>query len=370
MDRIRPLDYLIYHNPVRAWLIALAVLVAGIAFLYVLKHVVVRRFEALARRTTSQVDDLVLELLRTTRFYFILLVTVAAAARVLTLPGRTWTFVYNAAVLALLLQAGVWGNAAIRFLVHRYTEQRIGADPSSVTAVAALGIIARGIVWSVILLMALKTVFGVDVTALVAGLGVTGIAVALAVQSVLGDMLAAVAIVTSKPFVVGESISAGDYTGTVRTVGLRSTRLTSNEGEEIIVPNKKLLDERVKNHSRQVERRVVWPLRLALDTPPATLARVPALIKELVEAQAPVRFERSHLKTIGETAFELETSYVVLTPDYTKHMDIRQTIYLALLERLAAEGVELATPTRTVTVRPGADGSGTLSAGEKAATGA
>jgi small-conductance mechanosensitive channel len=348
--QVRVLEYQFYHNSLRTWLVALAILTAGIVLLYVIRHVALKRFEAMSLRTASQVDDVIVEMIKKTRFFFLLLVTVAVAARVLDLPPRVWNEVDRVAKLSMLIQIALWLNAGIRLWVKRYATRKLAVDPSSVTALSAMSYIARIFVWALILIFMLD-VWGVNVTTVVAGLGVTGIAVALAVQNILSDMLSALSIVTSKPFVVGETIGSAEFTGTVRAVGLRSTRLTSTDGEELIIPNKKLLDERLKNFSRQTERRVTWPLRVSNTTPQGLLARVPVIVREVIEAQAPVRFDRCHFKSIGEAAFEYETSYVVLTPDFNRHMEIRQAINLGLLERFAAEKIEIAWPTRTVVVR-------------------
>ena len=159
---------------------------------------------------------------------------------------------------------------------------------------------------------------GYDVTALITGLGVGGIAIALAVQNVLGDLFAALAIVLDKPFVVGDAITVDTMTGTVEHVGLKTTRIRSVNGEQLIFSNADLLKSRIRNFKRMQERRIVFTIGVSYDTPPDTVARIPAMIREAVEAQQQVRFDRSHFMSYGDSALSFETVYFVLTADYLR----------------------------------------------------
>jgi small-conductance mechanosensitive channel len=191
---------------------------------------------------------------------------------------------------------------------------------------------------------------GVNVTALVTGLGIGGIALALAVQNVLGDLLAALAIIFDKPFDVGDSITVGETSGTVERIGLKTTRLRSVAGEQVIVSNSELLKSRIHNFRRLLERRVVLTLGVTYDTSPDLLARIPEMLEEIVSAEQPVRFERAHFSAFGESALRFETVYFVLDSDYTKYMDIQHSINLAVLQRFDKERIRFAYPTRTVLV--------------------
>jgi small-conductance mechanosensitive channel len=313
------------------------------------RRVVIRRLERFAKATRTDFDDLVVDLLRRTRFYFIVLVALAAASLVLDLPGSVRQAVKVFAVLALCLQTITWGNGFIQFWVERYT-RRSGADGKTQTTVTAFGYLARFLLWLVVLLLALDN-FGINVTALVAGLGVTGVAVALAVQNILGDLLGALSIVVDKPFVVGDSIAVDQFQGTVENIGLKTTRLRSVSGEQIIISNADLLRSRIRNYKRLVERRVAFVTQVDYDTPPETVARIPGMLREFVLAQPLTRFDRSHFRGYGESALEFETVYYMLTDDYNKYMDAQQAINLAMLRRFRVEGIEFAFPTRTIITR-------------------
>jgi len=194
---------------------------------------------------------------------------------------------------------------------------------------------------------------GYDVTALITGLGVGGIAIALAVQNVLGDLFAALAIVLDKPFVVGDTIGVDTFTGTVEQIGLKTTRLRSLNGELLIFSNADLLKGRIRNFKRMQERRIVFTIGVSYDTPADTVARIPTIIREAVTAQQQVRFDRSHFVAYGESALNFETVYFVLTADYLTHVDVLQAINLQILRQFATEKIEFAYPTRTIVVRGG-----------------
>jgi small-conductance mechanosensitive channel len=144
----------------------------------------------------------------------------------------------------------------------------------------------------------------------------------------------------------------------VEQIGLKTTRLRSLSGEQIIFANAELLKGRIRNYKRLYERRNLFALDVTYDTPPAVVARIPGMIREIVEAQRPVRFDRSHFSGYGESALRFETVYYVLDPDYNRHMDIQQAIFLAVLERFEREGIAFAFPTRTIVHKhePGAAG--------------
>jgi len=205
------------------------------------------------------------------------------------------------------------------------------------------------ILWSVIVLMALENV-GIDITALVAGLGVGGIAVALAVQNILGDLFASLSIVLDKPFVIGDFIIIGDYMGTVEHIGLKTTRIRSLSGEQLVFANNDLLQSRIRNFKRMYERRVVFNLGVVYQTPHEKLQKIPQIVREIIEQQHPVRFDRAHFKSFGDFSLNFEVVYWVQNPDYTVYMDIQQAINLEIYRRFAEEGIEFAYPTQSIFV--------------------
>jgi small-conductance mechanosensitive channel len=359
------LEWRFYHNSLEAWL------VAGIAFvvigttLFVARTLLARRLAKVAARTATTADDAIVDLLRRTRYFFILTAAVAGATLFVDLPTRALSVGRLLGTIALILQIAIWGNGLITFWFRNYAERKAETDLSSRTTIAAFSFVARGILWMMLALVALSRL-GYDVTTLITGLGVGGIAIALAVQNVLGDLFAALAIVLDKPFVVGDSITVDALSGTVEHIGLKTTRIRSVNGEQLIFSNADLLRSRIRNFKRMQERRVVFTVGVSYDTPPDAVARIPQMLREAVEAQQQVRFDRSHFVSYGDSSLNFETVYFVLTGDYMAYANVNQAVNLAVLQRFAAEKIEFAFPTRTVVVKgSGARGDGGGGKGEE-----
>lgn len=341
------LDLTFWSNTVHQWLIA-----AGIgALTWIVVRLALRiirgRLRAIAARTTTEWDDLVLEALSRTRRVFILAVALYAGATVLDLPDRVESLVRTVTVLTVLLQIGLWLSAGLRFWLDRYTRRELESDRGAATTVSALGFVGRLALWSLVLLMALDNI-GVDVTALVAGLGIGGIAVALAAQNILGDLFASLSIVLDKPFVLGDFVIVDDFMGNVEHIGLKTTRVRSLWGEQVIFSNSDLLNSRLRNFGRMAQRRVVFELGVTYQTPRARLQMIPGIVREAIEAQPKTRFDRSHFKAYGDFALLFESVYYVLAPDFNTYMDVHQAINLAIHERFEAEEIEFAYPTQTL----------------------
>jgi small-conductance mechanosensitive channel len=342
------LDTMVFGNSLERWMIALAVATAIVIALRLFERVVIRRLHALAGRTKTDWDDLLAHTLSQTKLLVLGVLAVFAAAHILTLPVRTRSFIDTATVLALLIQGGIWAAAAVAATLDRYRKRQLAeADRGEATAVGALAFVARLAVWAIVVLLGLDNL-GIDVTALVAGLGIGGVAIALAVQNVLGDLFASLSILLDKPFVVGDFLIVGDLMGSVEHVGIKSTRVRSLSGEQLIFSNADLLGSRIRNYGRMYQRRVVQKLGVTYQTPRSKLERIPTIIREAVEAQEKTRFDRSHFAEYGDFSINFETVYYVLDPAYNLYMDIQQAINLKLHERFEAEGIEFAYPTQTL----------------------
>ena len=225
--------------------------------------------------------------------------------------------------------------------------QRAAEDVGARTTIQAVGYAGRFVLWSLLFVTGLDH-FGIQVTALVTGLGVGGIAVALAVQNILGDLFAALAIVLDKPFVVGDFIIVDNVLGTVEHVGLKTTRLRSLSGEQIIMSNNDLLKSRIRNFKRMEQRRIVFSIDVTYDTSPEKVMRIPGMIREVIEAQERTRFDRSHFLTFAESSLRIETVYFVLSSAFNDYADTQHAINVELLRRFNADGIEFAFPTRTL----------------------
>jgi len=339
------LDQTILGNTHRAWLLALATAVLVVVLLRTLQSLVRRRLGRLAARTATQWDDHVVELISRTRLLFWIFLGVLVGSMTLDLSARAHKVIVTIFVIALLIQGGIWGVALIKAVMANYRNNAGEDRAGELTTLNLIGFIAQVAVWSLVVLLALDNL-GIDITALVAGLGIGGIAVALAVQNILGDLFASLSIVLDKPFVIGDFRITGDLMGSVEHVGLKTTRVRSLSGEQLIFSNADLLKSRIRNYGRMYERRVVFRIGVTYETPRAKLKSIPGIIREVIEGRDNARFDRSHFMEYADYSLNFETVYYVLSPDYNVYMDIQQDIYFQLHERLEQEEIEFAYPTQ------------------------
>jgi small-conductance mechanosensitive channel len=345
-------DWTFLGNSPRAWLTALAIAVSLTLAAKLLVYVVLRRLRKFAARTATRVDDLVVGVLEKTKLPLLAVLALYAGTASLELPTRLGAWLGTIAVFALLFQAGIWADRLIHLLlIHQ--QDHADADAGRVTTMRAAGFLVRLVLFSVILLMALDNIPGLDITTLIAGLGVGGIAVALALQNVLGDLFASLSIALDKPFVIGDVITLDTFTGTVEQIGLKTTRLRSISGEQLVFANHDLLAGRIRNFKRMTERRSLAVLSVTYQTPAEKLEAIPTLVREIIEAQPTTRFERVHLRNFGASALEFEVVYFVQQPDITTFMDVQQAVNLAIFRRFAAEGIAFAYPTQMLYVQTG-----------------
>jgi small-conductance mechanosensitive channel len=341
------LDQTFFGNTLQRWAIGAALGLATVMALRILVRLAASRARTFAASTATRVDDLVAELLSGTKFLFLLFLGVYVGSRVVALSPRWLEIIEGVAVIALIVQGGIWATVAIAFFLEAYRQDKLSEDAAAVTTISALGFMSKLVVWSVVLLLTLDNL-GVDITTLVTGLGVGGIAVALAVQNILGDLFASLSIVLDKPFVIGDFLIVGDFLGRVERIGLKTTRLRSLSGEEVIFSNTDLLNSRIRNYGRMFERRILFGVGVTYQTPRDKLERIPEILKAAVTAQEQVRLDRAHFKGYGDFSINFEVVYYVLVPDYNVYMDIQQSINLSIHERFEEEGIEFAYPTQTL----------------------
>ena len=343
-------DVEVYGNSLRGWAVAAGVAVGAWVALTLAARVVRGRLAKLAAHTRTEWDDLFVHALGSTRSLVLVIVALWLGASLLTLPPKAELVVSRGALVVVLVQIGLWLSSGFGFWLESYTRRELDHDPGAATTVGALGFLVRLGVWSVLLLVALDNL-GIDVTTLVAGLGVGGVAVALATQSILGDLFASLSIVLDKPFVLGDFIVVDDQMGAVEHVGLKTTRVRSLWGEQVVFSNSDLLKSRLRNFGRMRRRRVVFTLGVTYQTPRAKLEKIPGIVRDAVEGQKDTAFDRSHFSAYGDFALQFESVYYVLSPDYNVYMDVNQAIYLRIHECFEREGIDFAYPTQTLVVQ-------------------
>jgi small-conductance mechanosensitive channel len=336
-------------NSIEEWLIAAGVIIVTFVALKLTQRILVSRLGRLAERTKTDIDDAIVEVLGKTKFIFLAIVSVYASSYVVTLSPSATRLIHTILVFGFLTQGAIWGNTIIAFLLGRAVKKRMTEDAASATTLSALGFVSKLVLWAILLLLALDNL-GVNITGLIAGLGIGGIAVALALQNILGDLFASLSIVLDKPFVIGDFIIVDEHLGTVEHIGLKTTRIRSLSGEQTVFSNADLLNSRIRNFKRMFERRVVFSIGVTYQTPHGKLAAIGAMLKEIIEGQPDVRFDRAHFKDYGDSSLNYEIVYYVKSPDYNRYMDIQQAINLEIYRRFGQEGIDFAYPTRTLFV--------------------
>jgi len=341
------LGWQFYGNTVQAWIAAGITATVVFCIGLLLKWVIVRHLTRLASGSQVDLDAVVGETFTRTRAWFLVLVALWAGSLALALPGRMERAVSMLAIFALLIQIVIWANAALGSWTRGYESRNLETDAASVTTVRAMVFLARLVLWTVVMLVALDNL-GINITALIAGLGVGGIAVALAVQNILGDLFASLSIVLDKPFVVGDFIIVGELVGTVEYIGLKTTRLRSLSGEQLVFSNSDLLNSRIRNFKRMQQRRIVFEFGVVYQTPPEQVEEIPGIVREIITGREDARFDRAHFKQFGDFSLDFEVVYNVLSSDFGVYMDIQQHINLELYRRFQERGIEFAYPTQTV----------------------
>ena len=336
-----------YGNSLGHWLAALAAGLTLIVGLGLLKQLLVWRVGAAAPRRPAGWPDGVLDLLRRTHLWFLLVVGLYGGTLLLVLPKRLGGLVTAAAIIGVLTQTALWADGLLCFWIARQTRRQAETNGGSAATLTALGFFGRLAIWTLVILLAMANL-GIDITAMIAGLGIGGVAVALAAQNILGDLFASASIVLDKPFVLGDVIDVDGKMGAVEHIGMKTTRLRAISGEQLVFSNNDLLKSRIHNYKRMNERRAVLTLGVPYRTPIEKLERLPAILREAVESQALARFDRAHFKTYGDSALQFELVYFVLSPDYHLYMDVQQAVNLAIFRRFAAEDIEFAAAVQTV----------------------
>jgi small-conductance mechanosensitive channel len=358
------LDVTYLGNEAWRWGTAVGIAAATFIVLLLVRRIVRSRHARVAATPQEEFLEIPLHVAARTTFGFLLIAAIYAGAQALELPPKGARLLLTVFTVAAFWQVGLWATTGIVASLERKQRRMLAVDRAAAGTFGIIGFLARVTIWSFVLLLTLDNL-GIQIKPLLAGLGIGGIAVALAAQNILGDLFASLSITLDRPFVIGDTLQVDDFIGTVEYIGVKSTRLKSLSGEQIIMPNANLLASRVRNHTRATDRRVVFTISVGQTTPIEKVRQIPGMIRELIEAQSDVRFDRSHFARFGESSLDFETVYFVLTPDFNRYMDIQQAINLTLLARFAEEGIEFAFPTSTVFLRgngeqPAAEGAPAL----------
>lgn len=334
-------------NTALAWLRAALWIVGAVLLMRILLPLFIARISKWAASTAARWDDALVQALRTIRWFFVALVALHFAADELVLRGNWERSLDRIAMVAFFLQLALCASAFITAFIVNVRQDSFEKDPSTTSALSILSFIARVLVWSFLALVLLDNL-GFDVKTLIAGLGIGGIAIGLALQNILSDLFASLSIVLDKPFQVGDFVAIDAFSGTVENIGLKTTRIRSLTGEVLVFSNGDLTKSRLRNYKQMRERRIAFSFGVTYDATPEQLEQVPGIVKRLISDQEKTRFDRAHFKGFGDSSLDFDVVYWMTVPEFGTYMDVQQAVNLAMMREFATLGVDFAFPTRTL----------------------
>jgi small-conductance mechanosensitive channel len=330
----------LFGNSLRDWTVAFGIAIIATFAIVVVRSFVVRRLASVAARTETLVDDALVELARSVSKTYIAIIALCLAGLWLDFSYRTHVLLRDVAVVFAVLQGARSGTRLVSLWLEGYSNRHGDLDRTTITAI---GVAVKVLLWIALILAGIEGL-GFDTKNWLTGLGIGGIAIALALQNIFADLFAALSIVLDKPFIVGDTIAVDDFEGAVEHIGLKSTRVTSINGEQVVFANTDLLKSRVRNLSRRQGRRMVFIVSIDPATKAERLARVPQIMADVVGAEQQAALRRCHLVGTGARGFDIETVILIPHPEYNQALDVRQAILLEFYKRLEGEGILLARP--------------------------
>lgn len=323
-------------------------------FFKVVLFTIINRLKALSAKTHTDVDDVIIGALSGIRTWVYTLVALYISVQFFTLPSMLDTLVTGVTLFAVAWQTIEIALSFVRYGVMRFMAKDEDGDgqidPNSATAADMVILLARIVLWALGGLFVLSNL-GIEVTSLAAGLGVGGIAVAFAVQGILSDLFASFSIYFDKPFRVGDFVVIGTDSGTVEKIGIKTTRIRTLQGEELVVSNAELTTARVQNFKKLERRRVVAQFGVTYETSRDQLHAIPGYVEAIFADIEGVSFDRVHFATFGDSALLFEVVYHIESGDYAFYMDKQQQFNYALIDKFVAENIDFAYPTQLVYVR-------------------
>ena len=339
------LDIVFWNNTVQDYLIFAAVLVLSLIIILIIKKIIVSRLKERAIQTETTLDDAFVKMLRHYVIPLMLLAVIFFSSKLLTLPEKFDRAVFVVTLALFMILAAVAVSRFLIFLFSRYWQKK--NQNTEMSSVNWIGVLIKIVIWVVALLLFLDNL-DIKITALLAGLGVGGIAIAFALNAILQDLFSFVTIFFDRPFEIGDFINVGEMSGTIEHIGIKTTRVRSLSGEQLVFSNKDLTNSRIRNYKRMESRRVAFSIGVIYSTPGDKLRLIPGMIREIIVGMENVNFDRAHLKSFGDFAILFEVVYFVLSQDYALFMDVNQEINFKIKDAFEANGIEFAFPTQTV----------------------
>ena len=343
------LRYEIIGNSIQGYILALMIFTVVFAGLKIFKHFVIVKLKKLAEKTKTDFDDLFIKIIDNIGWHFYIFIPLYAASKFIQIPSFVDTILYSLVFITIAYYAikgcqDLIDFGAQKVILEKQKEEETKIDTSIIDLLTR---ILKGALWGVVLVIVLSNL-GYDVSALIAGLGIGGVAIAFALQNVLVDIFSSFSIYFDKPFKTGDFIIVGSDMGVVKKIGIKSTRLESLWGQEIVISNKELTESRINNYKKMEKRRIHFTFGVTYETPTEKLKGILGIVKNIFEKIESADLDRIHFKEFADFSLNFEIAYYAKTGDYNKYMDIQQEINFALKEEFEKQGIEFAYPTQTI----------------------
>jgi small-conductance mechanosensitive channel len=340
------LQKVIYHNTVLDYIIAVLLMLAGVTIIRFFKHTILRKLKNWTEKTANHYDDFIFRSIERFGIPWLYLVAIYLGIHYLTLPQKVdnilkiaFTAAFNFLVIRLLA-------SIILALLEKFVRHQHNGD-EKVKQLGGIMLIVNIFIWAIGLLFFFDNM-GFNVTTIITGLGIGGIAIALAAQNILGDLFNYLVIFFDRPFETGDYIQVDQKSGTVEYIGIKTTRIQSLTGEQLVFANSDLTSSRIHNHKRMNQRRISFKFGVVYQIRPEELRAIPGIIKSIIEEQEKVLFDRAHFSSYGDSSLDFEVVYHLFDTDYNKYMDIQQEINFRMFEIFLERGIGFAYPTRTI----------------------
>jgi len=340
------LNNVFWGNKVWDYLVAAAALMLSILIINIVLRCLIKRLKKFAEKTVFTIDDFLITVIEKVCIPFLYLFAVYVCLKALVFPPIIEKVLNYSGLAIILMFSARFIIMLIGYGLKTYLTKR-GEDATLEKSLKGILIVVRILVWAGVLIFFLDNL-GIEITAVVASLGIGGVAVALAAQAVLKDLFSYFSIIFDQPFKVGDFLIIDDYLGTIEYIGIKTTRIRSLGGEMLIFSNSDLTDSRVRNYKLMERRRVVFKLGVTYQTSLERLKEIPKIIENIVKTTKDTVFDRAHFFSYGDFSLIFEVVYYVLGADYNKYMDIQQEINFHIKEEFEKRGIEFAYPTQTL----------------------
>ncbi len=343
------LYYYFLNNSLKDYLIALVAFGLVLIILKIFKTVIIHKLKELSKKTNTELDDILIGAINNIHWPFYVLVSLFAGLKFLNISNLIAGVVFYIFIICVVYYTVKFIEDLVEYGFRKLINKKKERE-ENVGIIKLLQTIAKIVLWVGAVVLLLSNI-GYDVTSLVAGLGIGGIAIALALQNILSDLFASLSIYFDKPFQIGDFVILGDKMGVIKKIGIKTTRLQALQGEEIVISNSELTSTRIQNFGKMEKRRILFRIGVTYDTPKEKLEKISGYLKEIIEREGEIDFDRAHFKEFADSSLVYEIVYYVLSGDYSRYMDIQEKINLDIVEKFKQEEIEMAFPTQTLFVQ-------------------